>query len=556
MKFKTVLSYLWKLPLCGILFFAGLALSGVILPLAGFQTPEIPAGTDANQITLCFLEASMILAFVLSFLSKELTLKGWARWIVLAGLVWIAGTVGMVLESFFFMDTGAVSNLESSLFTMLNFLLPSLFLAGAVTWLFPPQEVLINSRNFQPDRSPTWKFALALFSYPVIYIGFGLLVQPYVSSFYSSGMYELTIPSWGQLIPLQLLRSVLFLGICYPVIHCWKGTPLKLWVALGAAFFILTAFMAVITSYWFPWRLRFFHGLELLADAMVYIGVLVYLLFPDNSWKAYSSSKSTSAFRSAVITILIISVFNLGCSAISEPYDQVYTSPFFTVSVASSSDQKIHGSLVVTNKGDSQFPADSAFEGQMNLWDQNGALRSKINVYELSKIQPGESLEVLMFHNQLDPGVYFLAWGSPKYGGVISGFNVIEESDQIRVGKSLSFRTKPVEHNGFVSNAGRVVSFSAEQNGSLFIAGETPLPDQNCLFAIFYNQDGLFDWYPPGQPIQITDGRWQIEILADSGQDGLFIQPDTSYQIILFSNDLTVPPSEPFQIFISPPLQK
>jgi hypothetical protein len=33
----------------------------------------------------------------------------------------------------------------------------------------------------------------------------------------------------------------------------------------------------VITAYWFPWQMRFFHCLELLADGLLYAGVLTWL---------------------------------------------------------------------------------------------------------------------------------------------------------------------------------------------------------------------------------------------------------------------------------------
>jgi len=368
-------------------------------------------------------------------------------------------------------------------------------------------------------------------------------------------MYELAIPSWGQLIPLQMLRSVLFLGICYPVIRGWKGSPLKLWVSLSVTFFFLTAFMAVITAYWFPWRLRFFHGLELLADAAVYIGILIYLFTPDRSRLVKPSPNSQYAVRSAVITILVFSVFNLGCSAESAPEDQVFIPPVFSMLLGSGSDQKIQGELMITNTGDSQFPADSAFEGQMILWDENGDARSRVDAPDIPAIQPGDSLYLAKIHWGLDPGIYFGVWGSPKYGGVISGYFVNEESGQIRIGRSFHFRTKPIEYKHNAANTGQVKSFTAKPDGSLFITGETPLPDQSCIYAVFYNQEGLLDWYPPSQCVQIADGQWHINIRADAEQGGIHIQPDTSSRIILFSNDLAVPPSEPFEILISPPVQ-
>jgi len=284
MKLISALGYLWKLPLCAIAFFIGMMIGGALIPLLGLPSPELPQGTDPNTIAMWFLLGSMILAFVLSFVARKLVVKASWRWVMLFALTWGIGSVGMVLESMFFMQTGAVSSLETSLVTVLNFLLPSMFLAAALVTLFRPtsaQSVSSDFREFLSNRTGTewmWRFAAAIAVYPLVYIIFGLLVQPYIMDYYAQGLYELTIPTWGQLIPLQFLRSLLFLLVCLPVLINWKGTRLGLWWGLGLSFFVLTAFMAVITAYWFPLELRLFHGLELLADGLVYVGLLVLLL--------------------------------------------------------------------------------------------------------------------------------------------------------------------------------------------------------------------------------------------------------------------------------------
>lgn len=282
---KTILSYLWKLPLCGIAFFIGMALGGGLLPALGFDAPAMPAGTDANTIALWFLLGSLILAFSLSFVSQRLNLGFWARWLWLALLVWVVAAVGMVLEAWFFMDTGAVSSTSSSLFTILNFVLPSLAVAGMVALLFKPLQAVEPERTGLgqflrqfPAGGWLWRLGLALLAYPLAYFTFGLLVLPFIESYYAAGQYELTAPTWGQLIPLQLVRSALFLLVSLPVLIHWRGWRVGLWPALGINLFVLTAFMAVITSYWFPWQMRLFHGLELLADGLVYAAALVLLL--------------------------------------------------------------------------------------------------------------------------------------------------------------------------------------------------------------------------------------------------------------------------------------
>ena len=284
MKVNSVLGYFWKLPVCAIAFFVGMMLGGIVIPLLGLPAPEIPQGTDSNTIAMWFLLGSIILAFVLSFVAQRLSVKAFWRWWILFMLIWGIGSVGMVLESMFFMETGAVSSLETSLVTILNFLLPSLFLAAALVVLFRPsgeQSTTSSVSVFFSNRTGKdwgWRFAAAIAAYPIVYIVFGLFVQPHISEYYAQGLYELTIPTWGQLIPLQLLRSILFLLICLPVLINWKGTRPGLWLGLGLSFFVLTAFMAVITAYWFPLELRVFHGLELLADGLVYVGLLVLFL--------------------------------------------------------------------------------------------------------------------------------------------------------------------------------------------------------------------------------------------------------------------------------------
>jgi len=116
-----------------------------------------------------------------------------------------------------------------------------------------------------------------LLAYPLVYFAFGVIVRPFIQDFYATGQFELITPTWGQLIPLQLVRSLLFLVVSLPVIVWWRGTRRGLWLALSGWIFVLTAFMAVIIAYWFPWQMRLFHGLELLADTLVYAGVLTIL---------------------------------------------------------------------------------------------------------------------------------------------------------------------------------------------------------------------------------------------------------------------------------------
>lgn len=290
---KTIISYIWKLPICGMAFFVGMALGGVALTKLGFQSPPPPAGTDASTIAFWFFLGSMLMALALSFVSKNLRANWLVRWAVLAELTWIVAVVGMVLESFFFMTTGAVSTISSGLYTLFSFFTPTIFLAGAITFLFRPeppvQDWIKGLRSYFSTINLadwSWRGLAAFLAFPLIYITFGLLVAPFVRDYYNLGVNELKIPTWGNLIILQFLRSCLFLLACLPVIILWRGSRRGLISALGISLFVLTAFMSVISSYWFPWQMRLFHGLELLADALIYAGLLAVLMGkkhnPDN----------------------------------------------------------------------------------------------------------------------------------------------------------------------------------------------------------------------------------------------------------------------------------
>ncbi len=284
MRIKSILSYLWKLPVCGLAFFIGMALGGAVLSGLGFKAPEMPAGTDANTVAVWFFLGSMLMALGLSFVSKNLSANWLVRWIVLAELIWIVAVVSMVLESFFFMTTGAVSTILNGLYTLLSFFLPGLFISVSIVALFRPDPPVQDGNKglrayFSTRRFADWSWrGLAAFlAFPLIYIAFGLLVAPFVQDYYIQGVNELKIPTWGHLISLQLLRSSMFLLACLPVALLWRGSRGGLISALGFSLFVLTAFMAVITSYWFPWQMRLFHGLELLADAFIYASVLAVL---------------------------------------------------------------------------------------------------------------------------------------------------------------------------------------------------------------------------------------------------------------------------------------
>ena len=135
---KQALSYLLKLSLCSFCFFIGIALNGIALDALGFQLLKMPTGTETNTIMLWLFLGSMLLALILSFVSRSLKINWLGRWIILLELFWLLGISGISVGLSLSITIGMLTSFMLSLVAMLNFLLPGLILSGLVTALFKP----------------------------------------------------------------------------------------------------------------------------------------------------------------------------------------------------------------------------------------------------------------------------------------------------------------------------------------------------------------------------------------------------------------------------------
>ena len=170
-------------------------------------------------------------------------------------------------------------------YTLVLQLVAVIFCTGLVAWFFPAAvtEVSVRTRFKafvgQYDlRAWAWRIPVALIAFPAAYVVFGLLVRPFVIIFYEQQVAGLTLPGWGEIMPILVLRSLLFLLACVPVLIVWQGSQRRLFIILGSALFILTGGLYMVQSYWLPLSMRVAHSLEILADTFVYTGALIVLL--------------------------------------------------------------------------------------------------------------------------------------------------------------------------------------------------------------------------------------------------------------------------------------
>ena len=269
-----------KIILAALAFYAGLILGSILAGSLGMSAPSLPAGVDAATLGWYLLIGSPILATTLAFVSRDLAGGLLLRWLVLAFLCWIAYSLNTYLEAAIFTAYEA-----ASAYTLVLQLVAVILCTGLVAWFFPAPvpEVSVRTRLRafvgQYDLGAwAWRIPLALTAFPAAYVVFGLLVQPFVIIFYEQQMAGLTLPGWGEIIPILVLRSLLFFLACLPVLIVSQGSQRRLFIILGSALFILTGGLYMLQSYWFPLSMRVAHSLEILADSFVYTGALILLL--------------------------------------------------------------------------------------------------------------------------------------------------------------------------------------------------------------------------------------------------------------------------------------
>ena len=113
-----------------------------------------------------------------------------------------------------------------------------------------------------------------------IYYTFGSIIAPWILSYYDDPMqvFGLTIPPLEVMILLQFLRGFLYIVALFPIIATLRVSPRAMFLSVFGLIYIAGAFVPFIAYSTLPVFLRMVHGLEILADSIVYGAALVYLL--------------------------------------------------------------------------------------------------------------------------------------------------------------------------------------------------------------------------------------------------------------------------------------
>lgn len=279
---KSVSIITVKILACGLIFFVGTILGGLVATAAGFPAPTMPSGTDPATLSGYLLLTSLGIGGLLAYLASRMSGHILLRWLTLSLFSWVVYSISTYIEAAIY-TTFSSASLYKVMMDLIAFLASS---AAAVRFFWstsPGETAEKRGRQTLTKFSLSgwaWRIALAWGAFPVIYLGFGKLIEPFVIDYYQQELFELTAPDWEQIIFAQMLRSLLFLGVHLAIITRWNRSRIEFWGGLTAALYLLVGGFYMLQAYWFPAVFRMVHCLEIFADSLIYVGCLTICFMP------------------------------------------------------------------------------------------------------------------------------------------------------------------------------------------------------------------------------------------------------------------------------------
>ena len=286
----VVAGIFWRSILTGFGYVLLVIVGDAIAQFVGLSAPIMP-GMSSNvnqfQYLLILFLSGILIGVIFGPLSLKLTLsQGW-RTAILFIILYGINSVLIIVESLFFTTTplqGHLYNLVSSAISWagMSVLLTILFRPSEIELTF--STILIEALAQRSWISNLWRFVLAGFLYLPIFMIFGILIQPFVSTYYEDPSYGInqlfSIPAAEIIFPLELVRGYLFVIFVYPLIAILGSEMSRwrqmVWIALVLA--SLSGWLPMLVAVFLPLPFRLAHGLELTLDAIVHSIVMVWLL--------------------------------------------------------------------------------------------------------------------------------------------------------------------------------------------------------------------------------------------------------------------------------------
>lgn len=254
---------------------------GVILPIQGYLTAGFVLGTVITAV---------LYGFTLYYLNASIPLGRRTRVLITWAAVYVIQMLNPVLEGVFFSTQfeGHPELIFGAVIFGSVLVFPTALAAG---YLFGSSKNVESfrerARSYFAEmgaRQFALRFIVASVLWMAIYFVFGSIVGPLVLPYYTDeGVgYHLSLPSLDVLILLQTLRGFIYVLGLLPVILSIKIDKTRFAVLLAALLYVGGALAIFIISDQFPVFLRFVHGIEMFADAVIAGIMISYILGRQN----------------------------------------------------------------------------------------------------------------------------------------------------------------------------------------------------------------------------------------------------------------------------------
>jgi len=274
---RRAIDLAWKVPVIAIAYFVGTMTGGAVVTAAKLPWPSVPGGATGSAAHILGVLGALLMALSLAFLARVLRGSPTQRFLVLAAFTYVVFGLSNQIEASIFTTFGGTRAM------VLFFVFPAVAGAFAAAALVRrPEAQLAEAATAWPERSAlswSWRVLAAWLAFPVIYVFFGMLVAPIVVPFYQQQDY-LSLPGWGTMLPVVLLRSALCLAVTLPLLARWSGSRRRLVWGLGLVLWAMMGLIGLATTTFLPPVMRVAHSLEILGDSMVYAWVLAALFVP------------------------------------------------------------------------------------------------------------------------------------------------------------------------------------------------------------------------------------------------------------------------------------
>lgn len=257
---------------------------GNIMLLSMLKIPTMNVNLSNELTGVAFgldLVEGILISVVLSVLAVRLPYRPLVRFLaVFVPFFWVyAG--GNTLELMFFSTYTAPAVIN----TWIDSLVELLVLTGVFVGLLPAAEkyrslpglaVILGKRSLW---SWTWRALLIAALYVPTYLTFGALIYPLVKPYYTNPAYglNLTTPSLGPFIVLELVRGLLYVVTLLPVLAVTRGSRWQTFLYVFVFTGLFNGWQLVANLTW-PAQLRLAHTAEITGDVLVQSLLFCWLL--------------------------------------------------------------------------------------------------------------------------------------------------------------------------------------------------------------------------------------------------------------------------------------